>query len=174
MPDTELIVLLDENYQPIGNAPKLASHHDHTPLHLAFSCYLFNQQGQLLVTRRAASKKVWPDILTNSFCGHPAPGESFKDAIERRGAFELGLTDIQNITEKLPDYRYTTPPYNGIIENEFCPVFFATTSSDPQPNPDEVSEWFWQDVSDLRAAIAAEPDKYSYWLKDQLAQLQIK
>lgn len=168
----EDIVLLDDHYKPIGTAPKMASHHAHTPLHLAFSCYLFNDKGEMLVTQRALSKKVWPSVWTNSFCGHPLPNEPIEQAIHRRAKDELGITDLTDITELLPDFRYTTPPYNGIVENEFCPVFGARIASDVQHNPEEVSAYHWQLWSEVLRAVAANPDNYSYWMKLQLALLQ--
>src|SRR5688572_7220641 len=117
---SELIVFVDENGKPTGETgPKLESHTANTILHLAFSCYVFNDQGQFLITQRAHSKKVWPDVWTNSVCGHPGPGEDMVDAIRRRLLYELGMT-VKSFEVVLPNYRYTTPPYNAIIENEFC------------------------------------------------------
>jgi len=171
---SEHIVLLDDNFKPIGTAEKLASHHANTPLHLAFSCYIFNEKGEFLLTQRANTKKVWPGVWTNSVCGHPAPDESFDDAIRRRSEFELGLDEVFNITPILPRYRYTTPPFNGIIENEFCPVFLARTTRDFTPNPEEVMDFRWLSWTDMLADVEAEPDKYSYWFKDQLSQLRDK
>jgi len=130
----EQIILVNELGEHVGVAPKLESHHDHTPLHLAFSCYVFNKEGQFLLTKRAAIKKVWPGVLTNSFCGHPAPGESYEEAIKRRGAYELGISGLTNIT-KIIDYQYKTPPFNGVIENEICPVFTAVYEGEIKPNP---------------------------------------
>lgn len=167
----EEIVLVDEAGSPIGIAEKLSSHHANTPLHLAFSCYVFNDLGEFLVTQRALSKKVWPGVWTNSVCGHPAPGEKMEDAISRRFDYELGMTakDIQVV---LPRYRYQTPPYNGIIENEFCPVFVARATSGPRPNPDEVEAWKWLPWKDfVSVATADKSDEYSWWCKDQLKQL---
>src|SRR6266545_4096183 len=100
----EMIVLVDTLGREIGTAPKLESHHAKTPLHRAFSCYILDRHGQLLVTQRAHVKKVWPGVWTNSVCGHPAPGESFEDAIARRTQYELGMT-VSNIQVVLPDYR---------------------------------------------------------------------
>lgn len=105
--ELEHIVLLDEHYIPTGSAPKLASHHANTPLHLAFSCYVFNDAGDLLVTRRALTKKVWPGVWSNSFCGHPAPGETVEDAICRRALDELGIKELHDLTCVAPEYRYT-------------------------------------------------------------------
>lgn len=166
----EYIVLVDEAGNEIGTAPKLESHHLHTPLHKAFSCYVFDGYGNFLVTQRALSKKVWPGVWTNSVCGHPGPGESDEAAIARRALDELGMT-VQDIAVLLPNYRYTTPPFDGIIENEICPVYAARLADGPQPNPDEVEGLTWLPWADYIADITANPDKYSYWAKDQLKQL---
>jgi len=172
--ETEQIVFVNEDGIPTGKTgPKLASHTDHTKLHLAFSCYIFRKSdGKFLLTQRALSKKVWPGVWTNSVCGHPAPGESLEDAVRRRAAFELGIDKLESITRILPNYRYTTPPYNGIIENEFCPVFVAYASDEPQPNPDEVETFAWISWRDYAQMLADHPDDMSYWAKDQYKQLQ--
>lgn len=171
-PNKEQVVLVDESGTPTGQTlPKLDAHHTRTPLHLAFSCYVFNKKGQLLVTKRAAHKKVWPTVWTNSLCGHPAPGEPIQDAITRRAQYELGctLTDITMLVEK---YIYKTPPYHGIIEHEFCPIFAARLASEIQPNPDEVSEVLWMDWQEFIVKAQADmADEYSWWCKDQLKLL---
>lgn len=77
------VVLVDEQGQPVGVAPKNMVHTAETPLHLAFSCHVLNGNGEVLITRRALSKKTWPGVWTNSFCGHPTPGESITDALTR-------------------------------------------------------------------------------------------
>jgi isopentenyl-diphosphate delta-isomerase len=168
----ELIVLLNEDYQPVGTAPKLASHHDQTPLHLAFSCYIFNQKGELLVTRRAASKKVWPGFWTNSVCGHPLPGESFQDAVARRANHELGITKLQDLTELISEYEYQTPAHNGIVEHEFCPIFAARLNSEIAPNPKEVQDYYWTTWPALQDSIKRHPNTFSYWFKDQMPLLE--
>ncbi len=164
----ELIVLVDKNGKPVGSAEKLPSHHANTPLHLAFSCYVFNGKGEFLLTQRAHSKKVWPDVWTNSVCGHPAPGEDMIDAIKRRMDYELGMTG-SDFKVLLPNYSYETPPYNGIIEREFCPVYIARATSDPNPNPEEVEAYKWVKWMDfISEAEADAADIYSWWCKDQL------
>lgn len=167
----EQIVLVDNRGKAIGVAPKLPSHHADTPLHLGFSCYVFNNRGEFLLTQRAHVKKVWPDVWTNSVCGHPAPNEDTADAIKRRLDYELGIKEVADLRVVLPDYRYKTPPYKGIVENEVCPVYVAKVSVEPSPNPDEVEDYKWVKWPDLLKQIEKNPQLYSYWFKDQLAQL---
>ncbi len=174
MKSPELIVFVNEDGVPTGETgPKLESHTAYTRLHLAFSCYIFRRSDKkFLLTQRALSKKVWPGVWTNSVCGHPQPGEATVDAIRRRAAFELGMHDFQDITPILPKYRYTTPEYNGIIENEFCPVYLAYTNAEPEPNPDEVEAYQWVSWQDYKHLLASKPDIMSYWAKDQYVQLK--
>jgi isopentenyl-diphosphate Delta-isomerase len=165
----ELVVLLDESGNPIGTAGKLDVHTANTPLHLAFSCHVFNDAGQVLVTRRALSKSTWPGVWTNSFCGHPAPEESAIDAIRRRAQFELGIT-LDAVEVALPDFRYRAVDASGIVENEICPVYRATTSDAVQPNPAEVAEFAWVDPTSLRSAVSNTGFAFSPWLVWQLEQ----
>jgi isopentenyl-diphosphate delta-isomerase len=172
-PNQERVVYVDQNGQPTGEtAPKLEAHHGNTRLHSAFSCYIFNDKGQFLVTQRASIKKVWPNVWTNSVCGHPAPGESRDDAVIRRTDYELGMqiTDLQVV---LPKYIYKTPPYNGIIEHEFCPVYVAVATTQPNPNAEEVDNFEWLDWQEfVEKAQADTKDEWSWWCKDQLKQLE--
>jgi len=170
-PREELVVLVDERGQPTGTAEKWSSHHASTPLHLAFSCYVFDAGGAFLATRRALTKKVWPGVWSNTVCGHPAPGESFPDAIQRRLGYELGMTAC-DIDVVLPDHSYRAPSFQGIVENEFCPVFVAHEASDTRPNPVEVEECAWMDWEEfVRRAQEDASDTYSWWCKNQLREL---
>lgn len=169
----ELVVLLDETYKPIGQIPKEDVHSDHTPLHLAFSCHIFNEKNELLLTQRSFRKKVWPGVWTGSFCGHPSPDESLEQALYRRASYELNMA-VYDIRLVLPEYRYITPPFKGIVENEFCPVYFGRMKNEDDilnPNPDEVCDYQWIDIETLLQDISLHEEKYSYWLKDQLKQL---
>jgi isopentenyl-diphosphate delta-isomerase len=169
--EEELIVLCDEHGTPTGTAEKWSSHHGETPLHLAFSCYVFDDAGAFLTTRRALTKKVWPGVWTNTVCGHPAPDESFPDAIARRVEYEMGMT-VREIEVVLPEHLYRAPPYRGIVEYEFCPVFVARDASVPRPNAIEVGACAWIDWDEfVRRAEDDTEDVYSWWCKNQLREL---
>ncbi len=168
---TEYVVYVDRNGESTGEiAPKLEAHNANTRIHSAFSCYIFNQKGDLLVTQRAHSKKVWPGVWTNSACGHPGPGESREDAIVRRVNQELGMK-VSDLKLVLPTYTYKTPPFNGVIEHEFCPVYFAIAVTEPEPNPDEVADYKWLKWDDVKSEIANNSDDWSWWSKDQIKEL---
>jgi isopentenyl-diphosphate delta-isomerase len=170
MSQTEQVVLLSDDGHPIGTADKLTVHTVTTALHLAFSCHVVNSRGEVLVTRRALSKLTWPGVWTNSFCGHPGPGESMAHAIGRRADRELGIT-VTRIELVLPDFRYRAVDASGIVENEVCPVYRAYTDDEIAPRADEVSEFQWVNPASLRDAAAAAPFAFSPWLVWQLDEL---
>jgi isopentenyl-diphosphate delta-isomerase len=168
----ELIVLVSSDGNPIGTAEKLASHHGSTPLHLAFSCFIFNRNGDLLITQRALSKKVWPGVWTNSVCGHPGPNETMENAIRRRLDYELGM-GATDLVCALPRYRYRTPPFRGIIENEICPVYLGRTHNEPKPNSEEVAAFQWISWRDFLSSLKKNPERYSYWSVDEARRLSV-
>lgn len=165
----ETVILLDEDGRPIGSADKTAVHHAATPLHLAFSCYLFNADGRVLLTRRALGKRTWPGVWSNSFCGHPAPGERVEDAVQRRARQELGV-GIGTPRCVLPDFRYRAVAADGTVENEVCPVFVARCDSEIQADPNEVMEWMWVSWEQLRSAVDL-PWAISPWAIEQIPLL---
>jgi len=164
----ELIILVNEQGELIGTQEKYAAHTSHTPLHLAFSCWIFNQHGQLLMTRRALSKKAWPGVWTNSVCGHPQPGETTEEAIIRRCYFEAGAR-VSAITPVLPDFRYCATDPSGIVENEVCPVYAALSQTEIEPNRDEIMETQWIELADLFRALNATPWAFSPWIVAEAA-----
>lgn len=165
------VTLLAEDGTAVGTLPKSEVHTSETPLHLAFSCYVLDSHGRLLLTRRALAKKTWPGVWTNSFCGHPRPGEDMADAVRRRGFDELDI-QLTDLRLALPEYRYRAVDASGIVENEMCPVHVAIFDGQPTANPDEVSEWTWVDVDGLIEAVARAPFAFSPWLVEQLPLLR--
>lgn len=163
--EDELVVLLDDDGNAIGTALKHLVHHSETPLHRAFSAYLFDARGSILVTRRAEAKATFGGLWTNSLCGHPMPGESDNSAIMRRGRHELRLRVADPICV-LPDYRYRAE-FNGIVENEICPVYVGRFVDLPEPNPAEVCDWSLLTWTELRERQSADPSLWSPWSLDQ-------
>ena len=170
----ELVVLLDEAGRPAGTMPKADVHGPDTPLHLAFSVYLFDAGGRLLVTRRALGKRTWPGVWTNSCCGHPGPGEDPAAAAERRLGQELGLRP-DRLELVLPEFTYRAVAADGIVEHERCPVFFAWVDGDPEPpptpDPEEVADWRWVPWVSFRTVAATAPWALSPWSVEQVAAL---
>ncbi len=167
---TELVILVDEAGNAIGSAPKATTHHAQTPLHLAFSCYVFDHAGRLLMTQRAHDKSTFPGVWTNSFCGHPSPGEDMFEAVERRAQQELGVS-LGALAVALPAFRYEATGDNGVRENELCPVFTAIATSDVTPDPSEVAAVEWVRWSSLRDEVLAGERDVSVWCAAQVAEL---
>jgi isopentenyl-diphosphate delta-isomerase len=109
-------------------------------------------------------------VWTNSFCGHPEPGEDLTDAVHRRGWDELGAR-LAGVRSLLPQFRYRAVSASGVVENEVCPVYGARLASALDPHPDEVAELRWTTLGELRGLVAADPAPYSPWMLDQLDQL---
>ncbi|WP_432542709.1 isopentenyl-diphosphate Delta-isomerase [Kineococcus sp. SYSU DK002] len=166
-PTVELVVLLTDDGTPCGTAPKADVHHTSTPLHLAFSCWILDERGRTLLTRRAASKRTWPGVWTNSFCGHPGPGEEPADAVVRRSVQELGA-QVVDVAPLLPTFRYRAVMDDGTVENEVCPVFTARLAGELALDPDEVDAYRWVGLDELRAEVAADPSPFSPWMLLQL------
>ncbi len=166
----EEVVLLDEAGNAIGTAPKAEVHGTDTPLHLAFSCYVFDGSGRLLVTQRALAKSTFGGVWTNSCCGHPAPGEPIAEAVRRRTGQELGL-DLADVTLVLPGFRYRAVGENGTVENELCPVFTAVAQSDPDPDPAEVEAWEWVPWAAFRDEVLQGRRAVSQWCVEQVEAL---
>jgi isopentenyl-diphosphate delta-isomerase len=169
-PTGEQVVLLDEAGRSIGVAAKATVHHSDTPLHLAFSCYVFDGSGALLVTQRASDKPTWPGVWTNSFCGHPAPGENIAEAVRRRAEQELGIV-IDDVRLALPTFRYRAVMPDGVVENEMCPVFVATTANDVRPDPAEVEAYVWVDWPEFRRSVLDGSRDVSPWCVEQVQAL---
>ena len=159
----EHVILVNDQGMVIGTQEKYAAHTSPTPLHLAFSSWLFNAKGECLITRRALSKKAWPGVWTNSVCGHPQSGEAIDQAIVRRCRYEVGA-EITGITPVAAEFRYCETDPSGIVENEICPVFAARITNELPINSDEVMAYEWVDLDALFQALDATPWAVSPWM----------
>jgi isopentenyl-diphosphate delta-isomerase type 1 len=158
----EHVVLADASGQVAGTAPKRSVHHDHTPLHHAFSCHVVDRSGHVLLTRRAAAKRTWPSTWSNACCGHPQLGETLREAVVRRLGDELGLAP-RRLALAIPDFAYRAVMDDGTIEHELCPVVIAEVEGEPQPNPAEVDGVAWVGWDDLRRRASTQPRSLSPW-----------
>jgi len=167
----ELVVLCAPDGSAAGTAPKATVHHRDTPLHLAFSCYVFDPAGRVLVTRRAYDKRTFPGVRTNSCCGHPAPGEAMSLAVLRRLRHELGVVP-DRLDLILPAFRYRATAPDGIVENELCPVYRGlTTATVPvSVHLPEVHEAWWMTWAEFAAQVDG-TDPLSSWCVEQVVQL---
>ena len=167
----EVVVLLEPDGATAGLAPKATVHQASTPLHLAFSCYLFDRRDRLLMTRRSAAKRTFPGVWTNTACGHPAPGESAERAAVRRVRQELGLS-VQPPSLVLPEFRYRAA-MDGIEEHEWCPVLVGRIADDVaiSPDPDEVDAVRWTPWAELVDAVRRDPQSVSPWCAAQVQAL---
>ena len=167
----ELVVLLDAGGRAVGTAPKSEVHHADTPLHLAFSLYLFSREGELLLTRRADDKATFPGVWTNSVCGHPAPGERLSGAATRRVGSELGAT-VTGLRLVLPHFAYRAE-MDGVVENEMCPVFAGWVDRDQPLTPDraEVADTHWVPWQRLAAEVLGGGRAVSPWSVAQVTEL---
>ena len=170
MTTPELVVLLSEDGTAVGTAPKASVHHAATPLHLAFSCYVLDDSGRLLVTQRALSKRTFPGVWTNSCCGHPAPGEPLADAVVRRVGQELGL-GLSDVRLVLPDFRYVAEMPDGTRENEMCPVFTARAVGEVRADVTEVEAFVWEPWAEFRGAVVSGERAVSAWCREQVTAL---
>jgi isopentenyl-diphosphate delta-isomerase len=160
-PMTEDLILVNEHNRAAGREEKSAVHSAGL-LHRAFSIFLADENGQLLLQRRSRVKYHSAGLWANSCCGHPRPGESTLRAARRRMGEELGaVTSLRYGFQA----RYRTVLPNGLIENELVYVYFGLTPSHLAPNPDEVSGVARMSLASLRADITRRPRRYTYWLR---------
>lgn len=167
----EHVVLVDESGHAVGTHLKSTVHTTTTPLHLAFSSYVFNSRGELLVTERAGHKTTWPGVTTNTCCGHPAPAEDLGGAVVRRLRQELAI-DVESPRLLLPGFRYRAVMDDGVVENELCPVFGVLYDGpDPAPNPAEVSRAEWVSWSTF-SQFVVDGGAVSPWCVEQVPLLR--
>jgi isopentenyl-diphosphate Delta-isomerase len=165
----ELVVLVDENNAILGTMPKSEVHGAETPLHRAFSIFIFNSEKKLLLQQRSHVKKTWPLAWSNSCCGHPGLDESNIDAVKRRLRDELGMSI--SWTEEAAPYRYQFTK-DGVMENEICPIHIGYTEDEPVINPDEVEAIEWISWTDFLEEIHNNTDKYSPWCIEEAIMLE--
>ena len=163
----ERVILVDEDDREVGTAEKFQAHRD-AARHRAFSVFVFDGDGAMLLQRRASAKYHSASLWSNACCGHPRPGETTVDAAHRRLGEEMGF-DCELVPAMTFTYRAELGA--GLSEHEIDHVFVGRSDADPTPNPDEVGDWRRVDVAALRRDVAQRPERYTVWFRMVLDRL---
>ena len=153
------VILVSETDEPIGVMGKLEAHQQPI-LHRAFSVFIFNRNGEMLLQKRAEHKYHSAGLWTNACCSHPGPGEETIVSAARRLEEEMGFSTP---LEKIFHFTYRASFENGLHEYEFDHVFTGEYNGEVYPNPNEVSGAFFMDMNALKASLAQYPDRYTAW-----------
>ncbi|MDX5585941.1 MAG: isopentenyl-diphosphate Delta-isomerase [Aureibaculum sp.] len=157
----EQVILVNEKDERIGTMPKLQAH-EKGVLHRAFSVFILNDSGELMMQQRAASKYHSPLLWTNSCCSHQRVGESNIEAGKRRLFEEMGfVTELKNVVS----FIYKASFDNGLTEHEFDHVLVGTYNENPNINIDEVNNFKWMTLEQVKVDMELNPDIYTEWFK---------
>lgn len=160
--DDEPLIVVDDADRVLGYGTKAEVHRGAGILHRAFSVFLFNRRGEVLLQRRSALKPLWPRYWSNSCCSHPRRGETYEDAVRRRLAEELGVAAE---TELCFRFRYHASFGSKGSERELCSVFIGSVDGPLAINRSEIAECTWMPAGDLEKQLADAPDLFTPWLK---------
>lgn len=157
----EEVILVDAHDQELGLMEKMEAHRKGL-LHRAFSVFVLNEKGELMVQQRAAEKYHSGGLWTNTCCSHPRAGETAEAAAHRRLQEEMGFDcPLQKVLE----FTYRAELDKGMIEHEYDHLFIGSYSEEPSLNPDEAMAWKWMRIDDLSADIQDHPERYTAWFK---------
>ncbi len=159
--EQEEVILVDENDHETGTCEKLRAHEE-GKLHRAFSIFVFNPDGQLLLQKRSRHKYHSDGLWTNTCCSHPRPGHAMEVEVKRKLMQEMGFACDVQWSFRFP---YRVEFDNGMIEHEIDHVFIGRYDGKVSPNPAEVEDWKWMDLESLMIDVKTNSDAYSYWLK---------
>ena len=163
------VILANKHDQVIGQTAKEQAHLDKGQLHRAISVLLFNKKGELLIQQRSAHKMLWPDYWANTCCSHPLLNESYQQAAERRLQQEFGIKAKLKFHHK---FIYQAQYQDIGSEYELCHVFIGISDQTPQPDKQEISDWRYINLKDLKKDIKTNPEKYTPWFKSELKTIK--
>ncbi|MEO6549356.1 MAG: isopentenyl-diphosphate Delta-isomerase [Ferruginibacter sp.] len=162
------VILVDESDQPVGRMEKMEVHQK-ALLHRAFSIFIFNDKGELLLQKRAANKYHSAGLWTNACCSHPTPGEDTLQSAIKRLQEEMGFTTP---LWKAFDFIYKAPFDNGLTEYEFDHVLIGKYNGKILPNPNEVADFCFKPLEDVKNSLQSHSDKYTTWFKIALPKVE--
>jgi len=163
------LILVDENDCEVGFREKFSCHVGFGVLHRAFSIFIFNGRGELLIQQRARGKMLWPGFWSNSCCSHPRRGEEIENAVARRLVEECGIACGLRYVYK---FKYSAQFNKAGSENEVCSVFVGRCDDEVVVDPDEVESFRWVKIEDLLRDILENPEKYTPWFKMEIEELK--
>jgi len=167
--ENEELILVDEHDVELGTMSKSASHDGDGVLHRAFSLFLFDDAGRLLLQQRAPSKRLWPMYWSNSVCSHPRSGETIDEAVERRALDELGISDLS--ARFVYKFRYQARFGELGSEHELCHVFVGRITGDVAPNRSEIEAVRYANVADLAIEIDRNAAEFTPWFRMEWQRL---
>lgn len=160
--DSEELILVNENDEEVGHLDKSSCHDGDGVLHRAFSLFIFNTRGELLLQQRSGEKRLWPLYWSNSCCSHPRRGETMEQAIHRRLKQELGV-DAE--LEYLYRFQYSAQYEDLGSERELCWVYAGRCDAQPEINRNEIEDWRFVTPATLEAELETSPERYTPWFK---------
>ena len=160
--ESESLILVDENDLEIGFDSKDSCHDGLGVLHRAFSLFVFNTAGELLLQQRGAGKRLWPLYWSNSCCSHPRVGETMDKAVNRRLLQELGIRCQLSFLYK---FQYQARFGDLGSENELCWVYLGHSNEPVQANPHEIAQWRFITPLQLDREIRETPQQFTPWFK---------
>ncbi|TBN03567.1 isopentenyl-diphosphate Delta-isomerase [Hyunsoonleella flava] len=157
----EKVILVNEQDEQIGLMPKMEAH-EKALLHRAFSVFIFNRNNELMLQQRALDKYHSPGLWTNTCCSHQRDGESNIEAGKRRLQEEMGF--VVDLKESI-SFIYKAPFDNGLTEHEYDHVLLGNYDGTPEINPEEVADWKWMPLEEVKVDISLHPERYTAWFK---------
>ena len=155
------VILVDDMDRPVGTMEKMEVH-EKALLHRAFSIFIFNTKGEMLLQQRAHSKYHSAGLWTNTCCSHPSPGMGTLQAAEKRLAEEMGF---HTVLQKAFHFTYNAAFENGLTEHEFDHVYVGTYDGAITPNPNEVATFCYKGLTEIKNSLQSHPANYTEWFK---------
>ncbi len=162
--ESEELILVDRHDNDIGYVSKAAAHDGDGILHRAFSVFLFDERGRLLLQQRAPEKRLWGGFWSNTCCSHPRRGESLEVATSRRLLDEL---NVRAELEHVYAFCYQARFGDAGSENELCHVYLGRAPADVRPNDSEIAGLRYLSAAQLEAEFSAHPDRYTPWFQQE-------
>ncbi len=160
--EDEPLVVVDEQDRVLGYLDKASCHNGQGVLHRAFSIFIFDSRGRLLIQKRSPNKRLWPRFWSNSCCSHPRKGESLEQAVHRRLMEELGFDTRLQFVYK---FTYFAPFGQAGSERELCAVYIGQSDGPVSVHPEEVETWQWAALESLTHRMIQEPETFTPWFR---------